>query len=101
MASIAIRFVFAVFAAAPGDGFVFRDFNGNRPELCSEVRAIAIWLILGIPAGAPRVFPRTYFTHIRIFLGNGWIHVSLSFHYYSLRMTINDMILDENFKVNP
>ncbi len=62
-----------LFAGAPGDGFLFRDFRLQRAEAGAFMRAVAKRLAFGTPASAPPITPRLDQLHDGRFLKNNWV----------------------------
>ena len=62
-----------MFAGAPGDGFLFRDFGFQRAEAGAFMRAVAKRLAFGTPASAPPITPRLDDLHDGRFLKNNWV----------------------------
>ena len=71
--AVAKWFRFRLFTGAPGDCFLFRDFRLQRPEAGAFMRAVAKWLGLGPPAGAPPVCPGFHRLDDGGFLKNDWV----------------------------
>jgi hypothetical protein len=67
-----------LFARAPGDGFLFRDFRFQRGKAGSFMRAIAKRLALGTPTSAPPISPRLDELHDGSFLKNDWVRHEMS-----------------------
>lgn len=76
MTAVAIGFVPAVFATAPGHLFLFGDFHHHRTETGAGlgVRTVAIRLFLGITAGTPEFFARFFRADVRSLLSDFRIH---------------------------
>ena len=62
-----------LFAGAPGDGFLFRDFGFQGAEAGSFVRAVAKRLAFGTPASAPPISPRLDELDDGRFLKYNWV----------------------------
>ncbi len=73
MRAIAERHRLGMFAGAPGDGFLFRDFRFQRAEAGSFMRAVAKRLAFGTPASAPPISPRLDELHDGRFLKNNGV----------------------------
>lgn len=73
MRAIAEGHGLGLFAGAPSDGFLFRDFRFQRDEAGAFVRAVAKRLAFGTPASAPPITPRLDELHDGRFLKNNWV----------------------------
>jgi hypothetical protein len=73
MRTIAEGHGLGMFAGAPGDGFLFRDFVFQRAEAGAFMRAVAKRLAFGTPASAPPITPRLDDLHDGRFLKNNWV----------------------------
>jgi hypothetical protein len=81
MRAVAEGLVAGVLAPAPGDHFLFRDFDLYRRETRSLVRAIAVGLVLRVSAGAPKLVAGFFFDLVGKSLRDMWfIHGVIPFH---------------------
>src|SRR3989338_2668173 len=80
MRSVAIGFLLAVLASAPGGGLIFFDLNDDGYKACPFVRSITERLIFRLSAGAPGIFAGFHVHDVRVGLRDArFVHLNLLF----------------------